>query len=94
MWIHGIAALLAISMGFYFELTSLEWVVILFSIGLVLTAELLNTALEETINLVSPQFNKKAGRIKDLGAGAVLLSAITAAIIGLIVFLPKLIHIL
>ena len=68
----------------------LEWCAIVAAIGLVWTAEGLNTALEALTDLVSPGEHPLAGRAKDMAAGAVLCAAIAAAIIGAIIFLPKL----
>ena len=87
---HLIFAIIAISMAFYLRVSKTEWMLIIFSITSVLSAEAFNTALEEITNLVSPERHPIAGRVKDLAAGAVLISAIGAAIIGLIIFLPKL----
>ena len=64
--------------------------VVMLCIGTVITAELFNSAIERLVDLVSPEWNKIAGEVKDIAAGAVLVTAITAAIIGLIVFLPYL----
>ncbi|MCF8369310.1 MAG: diacylglycerol kinase family protein [Bacteroidales bacterium] len=88
-WIHFVAALLVIILGFIFNISFFEWMVILICIGLVLSLELMNTAIENLTNLVSPGINPKAGRIKDIAAGAVLISAIISAIIGVMIFLPK-----
>jgi diacylglycerol kinase len=59
--------------------------------GGVITAELFNTAIEKLVDLVSPDYNRQAGFIKDVAAGAVLVSAIIAALVGLFIFIPKLI---
>ncbi len=88
-WIHLFAALLVIFFGFYFDLSNTEWCLIIVAIGFVFTAEILNASVEALVDLISPKYNKQAGRIKDLAAGAVLIAAITAAVIGIIVFLPK-----
>ncbi len=90
-WIHLFAATGVVVAGFFFRLTTTEWLLVVFAIGFVFSAELLNSAIEEIVNLVSPDFNKKAGKIKDMAAAAVLISAITAAIIGLTIFIPKII---
>lgn len=87
--VHLLASVLAIGAGFYFRLTSREWLWILLSIGLVWTAEAFNTAIEKLVDLVSPQFDPRAGEIKDLAAGAVLMTALFALIAGLIIFVPK-----
>ena len=88
-FIHIICALLAIILGFYFKISSMEWVAIIFAVGLVIVAETFNTAIEIDINLTSPEYHPYARDTKDVAAAAVLLSVFTAIIIGLIIFLPK-----
>jgi diacylglycerol kinase len=88
--IHFIMALLVILFAFYFRIKTSEWLAILFAIGFVLTTEIINTAIENICDLISPERNESIKTIKDLAAAAVLISAITALVIGLIVFLPKL----
>ena len=88
-WIHLVATAGVIVAGILLHLSTTEWLLIAFAVGFVFSAELFNTAIEELVNLVSPEFHKKAGKIKDLAAGAVLVAAITAVIIGLVVFAPK-----
>jgi diacylglycerol kinase len=87
--IHLLAALVAVAAGIYFNINSYEWMAVVFSIGLVFTAEIFNTVIENLCDFVSPGQNEKIKRIKDLSAAAVLVSAVTAFCIGLIVFLPK-----
>ena len=72
------------------NLSAEEWIVIAFAIGLVLAAEAINSSIEALADLGSPEYNEAIKRTKDLAAGAVLILAITAAIVGLIVFIPKL----
>ncbi len=92
--IHILLTIVAILLGVFLKISLIEWVSIIIVIGMVLTTELLNTAVELLVDYISPEKNKTAGIIKDLGAGAVLISAIAAFITGLIVFLPKIIKIL
>ena len=75
--------------GFIFKLSFVEWAIILGCIALVSSLELMNTAIEEVVNLASPDIHPLAKVSKDVAAGAVLLSAIMSAIIGIIIFLPK-----
>lgn len=89
--IHALLALLAIVLGFVFQLSIQEWLWVILAILLVLIFELINTAIETLVDLIAPDYNVKAGLIKDISAGSVLLSAILALIIGLIIFLPKII---
>ncbi len=77
--------------GALLKISFVEWVAILVAIFLVLMAEMINTALEEIINLVKEDHNEKARIAKDVSAGMVLLAAIFAVMIGLIVFIPHLV---
>lgn len=89
MRIHSIATLVVIILGFCLKISSGEWCLIVICIGFVFTAEAFNTAIEKIVNKISPEKNDAAGLIKDISAGAVLISAIAALIIGLIIFIPK-----
>ena len=75
--------------GFYFEISTTEWIFQILSIGLVMSIEGLNTAIEEIADFVHPDFHNKIGFIKDVAAGAVFFAAITAIIIGCIIYIPK-----
>jgi diacylglycerol kinase len=88
--IHLFAAVSVILGGFWFEISSQEWLWIILAIGLVFTAEALNTAVEFLVDIVSPEYNPLAGKVKDLAAGAVLMAAITAFSIGVLIFWPYL----
>ena len=88
-WIHGFFAILAIYLGFYFHISTTEWLFIVLTIGLVLMAEAFNTALEFDMDLTSPEFHPYAKYTKDIAAGAVLIMSFIAVIIGLIIFVPK-----
>lgn len=85
-----IAAAAAVIAGFVSGITCVEWMVIILCIGVVIAAELFNTAIERLVDLVSPDYHPVAGQVKDIAAGAVLICAIAATIIGLIVFIPYL----
>jgi undecaprenol kinase/diacylglycerol kinase (ATP) len=89
MLIHIAASIIVVAAGFYFKINQNQWLAIILSIALVFIAEIVNTAIEEIVNLISPDFNKKAGLIKDIGAAFVLIAAIFAIIIGSIIFFPK-----
>lgn len=90
LWIHLSAAVVVIISGFYFQISHIEWMVIVLAIGGVITAELINTAIEWIVDLVSPDHHPLAGAAKDVAAGAVLLIALTSVVIGILVFLPYL----
>ncbi len=87
--IHLSAAVIVIFFGFYFHLSVHEWIAIIFAIGLVIVAEVFNTAIEGVSDFISPGYNDKIKKIKDLAAAGVLVGALAALAIGLIVFIPK-----
>ncbi len=86
---HFLAAILVIILGIAFRLNYIEWIVVVFCIGLVFLAELFNTAIEKLVDLMSPDYHEKAGIIKDIAAAGVLLASVTAAISGFILFITK-----
>lgn len=75
--------------GWYFELSRVEWYVVILCMAVVIAAEMFNSAIEGLVDWLSPEYDTRAGRIKDLAAGAVLACAIGAALIGALIFLPK-----
>lgn len=87
--IHIIAAITAIILGICFSLSLLEWILVFFCIGLVISCELLNSAIELTVDLFTQEFNSLAMVAKDTASAAVVISAFTALSIGIYVFLPK-----
>jgi diacylglycerol kinase (ATP) len=86
-WIHTLAGVCVIVLGIVFKLTIPEWCWLIFAIGLVFITEMLNTAIEFLTDLVSPEYHPLAKKVKDVAAGAVLVAAIIAVIIGVLVFL-------
>lgn len=88
--IHCLMAVAVVATGLIIGLSTSEWLWIALAMVLVLMAELFNTAIEELVNLVSPNFSPQAGLVKDLAAGAVLVVAVFAFIVGILVFGPKL----
>lgn len=89
LYIHIISAVLAIVFGFYFKVSGPEWIALVFAIGFVLVSETFNTAIEIDIDLTSPEYHPYARDTKDVAAAAVLVASFTAAVVGLIIFLPK-----
>jgi diacylglycerol kinase len=92
MKIHLFVSLAVIIAGVVFSISTIEWLMCIFCMGLVFSAELFNTAIEELVNAVSAEKTPVFGRVKDIAAGAVFVCAITSVIVGVIIFLPKLIH--
>ena len=84
--VHLLIASIVLLLGFYFRITRTEWAIILTQIGLVWAAEAFNTALEKLCDFVSPGWHPQIKAIKDLSSGAVLVLAITAVVIGLLIF--------
>ena len=94
MKIHLVAAVMSILLSIYLQLSTLEWCCILGCIFVVLAAEMLNSAIEYTVDLITPDYHELAKKAKDAGAGAVLLVSILAVIIACIIFLPKMLHLI
>ncbi|MDD2821793.1 MAG: diacylglycerol kinase family protein [Flavobacterium sp.] len=75
--------------GFYFNITATEWLFQTFAIGLIMSIEGLNTAVEKIADFIHPNYHERIGFIKDIAAGSVFFAAVTAIIIGLIIYVPK-----
>lgn len=84
--IHFLAVAVIITAGIWFGLNTAEWAIVFLTFGMVIVAEMLNTAIEYIVDFISPEYNVKAGKIKDVAAGAVLIAAITAAIVAAFIF--------
>ena len=84
----------AIALGFTVSLSSFQWLLVLFCIGLVISLEMINSAIERFCDLVTTDFHPGIKIIKDVAAGAVLVASVTSLIIGLIIFIPALVHFL
>jgi diacylglycerol kinase (ATP) len=92
--IHCVAAITAIVLGLVLRISTPEWCFIIFAIGIVLSAESFNTAIEKLVDHLFPQYHETAKIAKDVAAGAVLLCAIAALIVGIVIFLPKILVLL
>jgi diacylglycerol kinase (ATP) len=93
-WIHATATIATVAAGVVLGISRAEWCWIVLAIVAVWTAEALNTALEFLTDVASPEFHPIAGQAKDVAAGAVLITAVGAVVIGLIVFGPRLVELL
>nr|WP_295969452.1 diacylglycerol kinase family protein [uncultured Bacillus sp.] len=89
MKIHCLAAIVVIFLGFYLQLSAMEWGFILLAVGGMFSLEMVNTAIERTVDLITEEYHPLAKQAKDIAAGAVIVYAITSVIIGCIIFLPK-----
>ena len=91
IWIHAVIAVVVIGAAVWLKVSRAEMALLALTIGFVIAAELFNTALEEVVNLAKPEEHPQAAVAKNVSAGAVLLSAVTAAVVGTIIFLPRVI---
>lgn len=87
--IHLVAAVIVVVVGIFLDISKMDWALVVIAIGMVLSAELFNTAIEELCNKVSPDYDPLIKKAKDFAAAGVLVAAIVAVILGGIVFLPK-----
>ena len=92
--IHALAAICVIIGGILLKVSILEWVALTFAIGLVFVVETINSSIEYAADLISLEMNDKIKRIKDLSAAAVLISAISALVIGGLIFIPKIVSLI
>ncbi|MFD1885409.1 diacylglycerol kinase family protein [Paenibacillus wenxiniae] len=90
--VHVLATFFIVAAAWFFRVSVLDWMMLTLAIGMVLGAELMNTAVEAAVDLVSPDWHPFAKKAKDAAAGAVLIASITAAAIGLIVFWHPVLH--
>lgn len=91
MKIHIAIMIIVIIFGIMLKINITEWIICIILFGLVISMELMNTAIENTVDLITKERNQQAKIAKDVAAGAVLVSAIVSAIVGLIIFIPKII---
>jgi diacylglycerol kinase len=84
--VQFLIAAITVVAGFYFHISQWEWCVILLCITLVICLEIVNTALENLVDMISEERSPLAGKIKDLAAGAVLVASVMSLVIGLIIF--------
>ncbi|MDE5617820.1 MAG: diacylglycerol kinase family protein [Ureaplasma sp.] len=89
--VHTIFGIIALVISAILQLSPIKWAIIIFLIGLVISSELMNTAIENVVDMVSFKFNFNAKKIKDVSAAATLILAITAIIIGLLIFIPQIV---
>lgn len=91
MKIHVAIMLMVICVGILLKISCLEWIICIIMFAVVIAGELFNTAIETIVDMIMPNKNEMAKKAKDISAGAVLILAIGAAIVGLIIFVPKII---
>lgn len=92
--LHLLFAFLAVALGIILKISGVEWMILILTIAIVLITEILNSAIERLSDFVSPDYSEVIKRVKDYCAAAVLIAALASVIVGLVIFLPKLIQIL
>jgi len=92
--IHAVAAICAIIAGILLKILIIEWIALTFTIGLVFVVETINSSIENTADLISLEKSNKIKRIKDLSAAAVLISSLSALVIGGLIFIPKIVSLI
>lgn len=88
--IHLAITIIVCILGFFLEISLMEWIAILIFIALVIGMEIINSAIERICDFISPEWNQNIKQIKDLASAAVLFATFLAVICGLIIFIPKL----
>ncbi len=94
MKIHILVMVLIIIAGIVFKVSSLDWIILVIMFALVISAELFNTTIETVVDMITTEKNEKAKIAKDISAGAVLVLAIGSVIVGLIIFVPKIMELI
>ncbi len=89
--VHLLAAVVAITAGFYFNIDKYEWIAVIIMVALVLCLEMVNASVEKLSDVVSPQKNRKIKAIKDITAAAVLVAAIASLFVAALIFIPKIV---
>ncbi|MBX4205684.1 diacylglycerol kinase family protein [Candidatus Microgenomates bacterium] len=89
--IHSLSAVIVLILGLYFKISLTEWTILVLTIMGVICLELVNTAIESVVDMVSPKFSRLAKIAKDVSAAAVLISSLAAIAVGVLIFLPKII---
>lgn len=94
MRIHVCFSIVVLIFSLLFDLTKIEWLLIVFCVGFVISMELINTAIERVVDLITSEFHPLAKEAKDIAAGAVFVSAIIAFVIGSSIFIPKILNLI
>lgn len=94
MMIHVIATILVVAANIFFQVTGIEWLITIIAIGMVLSAELINTAIEAVVDLVTLEIHPLAKIAKDCGSAATFVLAMMAAVIGCVIYIPYVLGVL
>lgn len=90
--LHFLTAIVVIILSYFLQISKTEWLIIILTVGFVISVELTNTAIEEIVDSFTDQVHPAAKKAKDVAASAVLVASITAIVIGLFIFLPKILN--
>lgn len=88
---HTIVALITVVTAFFLQFNNIEWLILFLTIALVVILELINTSIEAVVNLVEPDIEEQAKIAKDVSAAAVMIAAVVSVIVGLLLFVPKIV---
>ena len=94
LWIHAVLSMIGIALGFLLDISTNQWIVILISLGIILAFELVNTAMEACVDMVTLEYNELAKIAKDCCSAASFVTSIMGAITAVVVFGPKIVDIL
>ncbi len=94
IWIHIFIAIVVLALAFWLRVTLIELVILVLTISFVITTEIINTAIEELVNILSPEHRVEAALAKNVAAAAVLIAVIGSVILGLLIFAPKLMRVI
>lgn len=94
IWIHAVCSFVGIILGILLRITRTQWNILLITLAVILSIELLNTAIEAVVDMVTPEYNKLAKVAKDCGSAATFVVSITGAIISATIFIPRIINLL
>jgi diacylglycerol kinase (ATP) len=86
--LHLLAAMLVSLLGMILHISRYDWIAVILCIGLVLMAEIMNTAIEKLVDMISPERHEQAGRVKDIAAAGVLIASFAALLAGFVIFIP------
>ncbi len=90
--LHLLLTIIAVLFGIGLNITHTEWLAVIFCIALVTALELMNTAIEQLCNVIKPGYSERIKKVKDIAAGAVLAASFCSAVIGALIFLPKIFY--
>jgi len=92
LWVEALIGVLVIFLGLFYQISGAEWLAVILAIGLVVSTEIMNTAIEAVLDFLHKEHHEDIGKAKDIAAAAVLLAALASGTVGLVIFIPKLLN--